>query len=460
MRAQSMKLHIQFLQYVALLSIFILSSVSSAWSQSAPDAIRILDNEIGFGGRALGMGGAYTGVADDYSATFWNPAGLAQIRKMEFWMGISHLRFSNKSRLGDTETDESLNATKFNSLGMVFPIPTYRGSLVFALGYQKVKDFEYINNYAGMSDRGELALFDVDPNNPDQPYYFSGDTVYKEGLASDGGGLDQYVFSGAIEVAPNISVGASITYWKGSSDYSEDFRQLDVLDNFTIFPADFDEYVENNFINAKYSSFGMNLSSIFRLGNQGRFGVSMIIPQTFTVKENYGSSSTVYFDNGDFLDYSDDGEIEYEIKVPFRFRLGGSVAMGNFLGAANLEYVDWTQFEFKTSGFRDANVAIRQDYRGTLGWNLGAEFGIPVMASQVRAGFMYKPSPLADVGSDFNRKYLTLGYGMLYGKIVKIDLAYMYGFWKQITGSDFSPQGITEEDIRYHKLLLTFSYRF
>ncbi len=39
--------------------------------------------ENGGGARALGMGGAFTAVADDPSATFWNPAGLARTRSRE-----------------------------------------------------------------------------------------------------------------------------------------------------------------------------------------------------------------------------------------------------------------------------------------------------------------------------------------------------------------------------------------
>lgn len=43
---------------------------------------------IGNGVRALGMGGAFSAVADDASAIYWNAAGLAQIRKTQ--ISISH----------------------------------------------------------------------------------------------------------------------------------------------------------------------------------------------------------------------------------------------------------------------------------------------------------------------------------------------------------------------------------
>lgn len=39
-----------------------------------------LADSSGFGARALGMGGAFTAVADDGTAAYWNPAGLAQVK--------------------------------------------------------------------------------------------------------------------------------------------------------------------------------------------------------------------------------------------------------------------------------------------------------------------------------------------------------------------------------------------
>lgn len=50
-------------------------------AQAAKYAGSFMEN--GVGARALGMGGAFTAVADDPSATFWNPAGLAGVKSHE-----------------------------------------------------------------------------------------------------------------------------------------------------------------------------------------------------------------------------------------------------------------------------------------------------------------------------------------------------------------------------------------
>jgi long-subunit fatty acid transport protein len=79
------------------------------------------------------MGGAYLSIAEDYSAVFWNPAGLIQIRRKEFWTGLSHHNLETDVTLNQDMTPNSRNATKFNSLGMVYPVATKHGKLAFAV---------------------------------------------------------------------------------------------------------------------------------------------------------------------------------------------------------------------------------------------------------------------------------------------------------------------------------------
>ena len=47
----------------------------------------------GIGSKALNMGGAFRGLADDWSAAFWNPAGLAYLPNSEFTMNLYTLNF-------------------------------------------------------------------------------------------------------------------------------------------------------------------------------------------------------------------------------------------------------------------------------------------------------------------------------------------------------------------------------
>lgn len=52
--------------------------------------------DIGVGARALSMGGAYTALADDVHAVYWNPAGLARLEKRE--AAASHAELGNSTR--------------------------------------------------------------------------------------------------------------------------------------------------------------------------------------------------------------------------------------------------------------------------------------------------------------------------------------------------------------------------
>lgn len=61
----------------------------------AAEAASFLD--IGVGARALGMGGAYTALADDANSLYWNPAGLAKLEKREFT--ASHAEMYESTRL-------------------------------------------------------------------------------------------------------------------------------------------------------------------------------------------------------------------------------------------------------------------------------------------------------------------------------------------------------------------------
>ena len=68
------------IKYTILACLFISSTiVGQTVSKVGTTAAQFL--KIGIGARALALGGAYSAIADDASALYWNPGGLSRIRK-------------------------------------------------------------------------------------------------------------------------------------------------------------------------------------------------------------------------------------------------------------------------------------------------------------------------------------------------------------------------------------------
>jgi len=67
-----------------IMIVVFLSLTSKLWADTGDGGYAGAFQQLGLGARALGMGGAFVGVADDATAGFFNPAGLVQIRMRTF----------------------------------------------------------------------------------------------------------------------------------------------------------------------------------------------------------------------------------------------------------------------------------------------------------------------------------------------------------------------------------------
>ena len=106
------------------------------------------------------------------------------------------------------------------------------------------------------------------------------------------------------------------------------------------------------------------------------------------------------------------------------------------------------------------NLNFKQNFRGTTTIRLGGEFTVPLLNTQLRAGLIRQPSPMANATEKEDRNYITLGAGILLDKQVKFDVALVHGWWKKegtYLSDDFSD--ITEKIIT-DKIFATMSIRF
>ncbi len=90
---------------------------------------------LGVGARAMGMGGAYTAVAENASAIYWNPAGLVQINRMS-------ATFMQASYLADINYQYAAYAHRLNTYSVL------AGSILMTdLG--KIKKTDVEGTYSG-----------------------------------------------------------------------------------------------------------------------------------------------------------------------------------------------------------------------------------------------------------------------------------------------------------------------
>ncbi len=403
-----------------------------------------LGHGSGVGGRALSMGSAYLALSDDYSATLWNPAGLTQLRRMELFTSMSHLQYNNEASYLDNSNTDLTTKTKLNSIGFAFPIPTYRGSLVFAIGYNKVRNFD-----AGFS-------FDWFNDSSD-------DSVQQTFTEIEEGSLNNWVFAGAMEFTKNLSIGAALNLWRGTDDYHFNLFDQDIQNKYS-----YNHFTYDQQITTRYQAVNFKLGALYKFTRFIRFAATIETPVSLDAKEDWRESSEQIEDeDSPYEDYEDaeSGSWDYGIKSPFVFSAGAAFTLlPNIVLSADVEYSDWSQTRYTSEPavgeeFQE-NINFKQDFTATTTYRLGGEFTVPLINTQIRAGAIRQPSPLKLTTSKSDRNYITLGGGILLDKQVKIDFAWVHGWWVR-EGSYLSEDlPSVDEKINIDKFFATMSIRF
>ncbi|MBQ3834425.1 MAG: hypothetical protein II816_02785 [Elusimicrobia bacterium] len=148
---------------IVLLSLTI-CLVSAGTSFAGTDAAAFLKKNVGT--KAIGMGGAFTSIADDTSAIYWNPAGLAKLGEHYSLYAMGSTGASDKyPGLKDVVPSHqffaiSVPAAKFTSL---------LGKTVFGLGYIS----STMDNIQHTYMTGTNSIYRGTMSHTDNAYYLS-----------------------------------------------------------------------------------------------------------------------------------------------------------------------------------------------------------------------------------------------------------------------------------------------
>jgi long-subunit fatty acid transport protein len=444
-------------------------TITALIAQTPQEAVYFLHDESGVGIKAQSMGNAFVGVANDYSAIYWNPAGLTQLETSEIDGSMYHLKYNNAATYVGSTIFEDRTFTKLHSLGLAYKFPTNRGSFVIAFGYNNFKNYDEYLNFSGFSQDSIDLGFDLEDDDGNVGFYpFSKNVQRTEEIHQDGN-LGAWSLGGGLQISPKFAIGLTFDFFSGKNQYMLDFFQDDVDDNYNQYPADYDAYEVYDRITSKFRGWGVKIGSLLHLSDDLRAGLTIELPRSMIVYETYSSTDVLYFDDGSGSEADlGSGEWEYAIKYPFKFSGGASLDMGPFTFAGSFDYRDWTQVEFDIPEGRtfsddyqsliDDNRSFSTSFRATFGWAAGGELRVPGTGLHLRAGYRVVPSPLVYANEILDRKYISAGIGINIDKSAVFNLSYTRGKWNKSSSDYYTPSG-TLESIKSEKFLAGITFK-
>lgn len=457
-------------------------------AQYMEDAQRLSLPGLGAGAKALGMGDAFIGVANDYSALLWNPAGLAQATMGEFSFGLSYLGNRDNSTFFGNKASYDDNTTNLNTLGVVLPLTTRRGSASIAFGYTRQSTFTSgvtFNGYntlssiiqssgwapdgtaypAEVSLAEDLALAYADTttglfNSPIK------NNVQQKGTVTESGGLNNWMIGGAVDVSPKLSVGVTFTLVTGSYRYDRSYVESDPYE-VHVYPYDLKELSIDDFIDDDVTGANLKFGLMYREEGKYRIGFTVKTPTWYNIKETWGTTAQSTFRSADsqgnsvYGPYDDNGSTEYDVTSPWVFGFGGSVNLRNLLISGDAEYTDWTQTKFDnaSSDVMSLNKDFNTTFRGTFNLRGGLEYTVPESGIRIRGGFIYNPSIYKNDPTSYDQKYITGGLGLPVGESTMIDVAYAHGWWMTYR-VNYDETSRVDENMRTNTVVLTLTHRF
>ena len=394
--------------------------IAASFVSSRSDAQALYYRSIPLGDRAMGMGGAFTGIASDPSSTYYNPAGIMTGGRFQLMGSLSSIVFTN--RKVDNGFESPLAREDFESSGTT-TLPSFVGTVV-QFGRQRFGDHQFALAYSTFEVNRES--FGVGATSYDE----TGTVDLRLGTSF----RDRwYGISFAAQTTKYVSLGISGFLSQQSSNYDED---IGLSAGGTI--GEFGDRVDGDFATSSMSLSNRAYHILFRLGALYRINPRwqvgfMFQPPAIPVSQKGsvfrrtnsalgGDTSYVLFDRGDL---KTDAPMPFELRVGVEFKPNTLTTL-SLDGSVNGPVRDQSMFDtppeianrslgayFSNSTERrwTPNVAIGAEHlfgkavvAGGLFTNVSAAPDVPAMSDE------YSPEQVTMFGASLSVGVDTKGY--------------------------------------------------
>jgi long-subunit fatty acid transport protein len=422
-------------------------------------------NPVGSGARAMGMGGAFIGVADDATAASWNPAGLIQLETPE----VSIVGAYNK-RTEDTTYKAFLDASgpqttstyELNYMSTAYPFTAFDGNMIVSLNFQHLYDF---------TKKVEFGYIFTDTVGP--PLTLKNNINFDQE-----GGFKSLSPAFAVQITPFFSVGIALNLWdsgvygnKWESKYRSNgagtfvgfpFQVKSKIDQrYEMKGMKFDLGNPFNWENANYNlGFLWNISPMWSLG--GVFKA----PFVASLRRDYYFESTLSFptnptaNSHNVIQRSEtvilDMPMSYGLGVAFRANDNLTID----LDAYRTEWGDYVLHDADGNELNPITGKLQKDSHisPTTQVRIGGEYLIIGESTilPIRAGVFYDPEPAE--GSPDKFYGVSIGSGIVY-KNIAYDLAYQYRFGRDVRSTTVG-NADSLQSVKQHTIYMSVIYHF
>ncbi|MCX6581555.1 MAG: outer membrane protein transport protein [Candidatus Aminicenantes bacterium] len=358
-------------------------------------------NLNGNGSKAIAMGGAFVGLADDYSAIFWNPAGLTQMKETQLaFFGTDVIPKGTYQLQLPQVTIDAKTANKMYPSGGIGFFKPLSSDIVVGVYAHVPSGLGAKWNGADLAALTQGAAFQWES--------FFGVFAFSPAIAIK---LNEQFSLGAVL---NIDYGMLKLKRPGLGQYDEDLKGL-----------------------AVGATFGM----LFKPSDQISFGVSFKTP----VKATLSGDATMSGAGLVGLPTTDDAE--RKATLPMWLGAGLCVRPTEELTiTADVQYTNWKKVKnipvaYTNAGWKqffEADADLQLRWKDAVQLRFGLEYWVS-SAFALRGGFYTDPivSPI-DTHSillpEHAYNWVTFGFGYKAGNI-SLDVAVEYGMGKDVTVS-------------------------
>jgi len=413
------------------------------------------------GPKALGMGGAYVGLANDYSAIFWNPAGLNQVRAPQIGIFITSVVPNGTYEFATYGIDASTKSNFYPCPGILGYLPLFGGEKITAgLGF-------YVPAGLGAEwDGQDLVAFGGPAElSPGVTNPFAGKTY--EWMSSIG----VFNFSPGIayQISEKISVGAAVNIFYGMMDMKRAVDALNVTtDPTSPIPG------EDGMVDNQYEESGSGMGIGFSLGLLAKpadmLSIGLSLKTKNTVKFEGTAKNTAFQTLNAY-------ESDYERDLAWPLWIGAGIALrpvNKLILTADVQFSQWSDTQEKiVTEYKNAIWAGAMDEKARtmeLNWEdktqirFGAQYQLTEMFA-LRAGYYYDPAPAPDetiniIFPSITYKAITFGASCCLGKVnLDFGFEYLLGSDRDVAPSDKGNMpGIHGMDILAPSLGVSYSF--